>query len=94
LGGSGSGSVGGNSTCREVDMLRAADSLTISLYRVGLVTFSGNSTTVSLANNELVDQIQLERYGEESFLYNDLIPEDELAKIDLLRPISFEEMLP
>lgn len=92
LGGSGSGSVSASSTCREVDMLRAADSLTISLYRVGFVTFSGKSTTVNLANNELVDQIQLERYSEESFLYNDLIPEDELATIDLMRPISFESL--
>jgi hypothetical protein len=94
LGGSGTGSVGGSSTYSEVDMLRAAESLTISLYRVALVTFSDNSTTVTLTNNELVDQIQLEKYGEESFLYNNLIPEDELATIDLMRPISFEEMLP
>jgi len=57
------------------------------MYRVGIVTFSGNSTTVTLTNNELVDQIQLEKYGEEGFLYNDLVPDEELAEIDLLKPI-------
>jgi hypothetical protein len=59
-----------------------------------LVTFSGNSTVVTLTNNELVDQIQLEKYGEEGWLYNNLVPEDELATIDLMRPVPFEELLP
>lgn len=92
LGGSGTGSVGGSSTYREVSMLREAETLTISLYRVGLVTFSGNSTVVTLTNNELVDQIHLEKYGEEGWLYNNLVPEDELATVDLMRPVPFESL--
>ena len=90
IGGSGSSSKGYGGTSTEVDVLRAAETLTISIYRVGLVTFSGDSTIVTLTNNELVDQIQLDKYGEESFLYNDLIPDEDLATIDLMCPISFE----
>ncbi len=43
---------------------------------------------VTLANNEIVDQIQLDKYGEDTFLYNNLVPEDELSTIDLLRPTN------
>jgi hypothetical protein len=89
LGGSETVSIGCSST---VPALREAETLTISLYRVGLVTFSGNSTVVTLTNNELVDQIQLEKYGEEGWLYNNLVPEDELATANLMRPVPFESM--
>lgn len=89
-GGSGMGTLGGSSTSRTVTALREAETVYVSIYRVGWVTFSGNSTTVTTANNELIDQIQLEKYGEEGWIYNDLIPEDELAETDLLNPISYE----
>jgi hypothetical protein len=91
---------GGGSSCatighsKVVSALREAETVTISLYRIGWVTFSGDSAEVVLANNELVDQIQLEKYGEEGWLYNDLIPDDELATVDLLRPVPFEELNP
>jgi hypothetical protein len=92
LGGSGTGSIGGSSTYREVEVLRAAETITISVYRVGLVTFSGDSTIVTLTNNELIDQIQLEKYGKEGFLYNDLIPDEDLATVNLLRPVPYESL--
>jgi hypothetical protein len=91
-GGSGAGTLGGSSTYSTVSALRAAETITISVYRIGWVTFSGDSTEVTLANNELISQIQLEKYGEEGWLYNNLVPEDELATVDLLRPVSFEEL--
>jgi hypothetical protein len=93
-GGSGTGTLGGSSTYRTVSALREAETITMSLYRIGWVTFSGDSTEVTRANRELVCQIQLEKYGEEGWLYNNLVPEDELATVDLLRPVPFEELNP
>ena len=92
-GGSGSGTLGGSSTSREVSAFREAETIVISIYRIGMVTLSGNSTVVTLANNELVGQIQLEKFGEEGWLYNNLIPEDELATVNLLRPVPFEKLI-
>jgi len=91
---------GGGSSCATlahsnvVSALREAETVTISVYRIGWVTFSGNSTVVTLANKELINEIQLEKYGEEGWLYNNLVPEDELATVNLLRPVPFEELNP
>jgi hypothetical protein len=74
-----------------VSGLREAETLSITVYRIGWVTFSGNSTAVTLSNNEIVDQIKLEKFGD-GWLYNTLVPEDELAEIDLLHPVPFEEL--
>jgi hypothetical protein len=92
-GSSSSGTVGSSSTSREVSAFREAETIVISIHRIGFVTFSDNSTEATLTNNEIVAQIQLEKYGEEGWLYNNLIPEDELATVDLLRPVPFEELL-
>jgi len=86
--GSGSGTIGTSGTSRVVSALREAETVFITVYRIGWVTFTDNSTIVTLANNEIVDQIQLEKFGEEGWLYNDLVPEDELATVDLLDPIG------
>jgi hypothetical protein len=85
--GSGTGTLGSSGTARVVSALREAETLSITIYRIGWVTFTGNSTVVTLANNELVDQIQLEKFGD-GWLYNNLVPEDELSTIDLLDPIG------
>jgi len=91
-GGSETASIGCSSV---VPALREAETVVLSLYRIAMVTFSGNSTVVTLANKELVNQIQLEKYGEEGWLYNNLVPEDELATaVDLLHPIPPEELFP
>ena len=92
-GSSSSGTAGGSGTSRKVSAFREAETITISVHRIGFVTFSGNSTEITSTNNELVDQIQLEKYGEEGWLYNNLIPEEELSTVDLLRPVPFEELL-
>ena len=85
---------GQNLTTPLVSAIREAETLFITIHRIGWVTFAGNSTVVTLANNEIVDQIQLDKYGEDAFLYNNLVPEDELPTIDLLRPIPFEQLYP
>ena len=91
-GGSGSGTISSSGTHSTVSKLRAAETITISVYRVGFVTFSFDSTVVTRSNNELVSQIQLEKYGEEAWLYNNLVPEEELATVDLLSPFWAEEL--
>ena len=91
--GSASGTIGGSISSRLVSAIREADTLYLTIRRIGWVTFAGNSTEVTLANNELVDQIQLEKFGD-GFLYNTLVPEDELATVDLLHPVSFKDLLP
>jgi hypothetical protein len=93
-GGSGEGTLGGSGTARRVSALREAQTLSITVYRLGWATFSGNSTIFTAVNNEVVDQIQLEKFGEEGWLYNNLVPEDELETTDLLYPIPSEELLP
>lgn len=85
VGRSGSGTTGHSGTSDLVSALREAETLTITIRRVGWVTFTANSTLVTLANNELVEQVQLEKFGE-GFLYNNVAPEEELSTIDLTRP--------
>jgi len=80
--------VGQNITTPLVSALREAETLFITVHRIGWITFSANSTVVTLADNEIVDQIQLDKLGEATFLYNNLVPEEELANIDLMRPIK------
>ncbi|HDQ06817.1 MAG TPA: hypothetical protein ENN36_08895 [Candidatus Bathyarchaeota archaeon] len=89
VGSSGAGTIGHSGTSDLVSALREAETLTISISRVGWITFTANSTLVTLANNEVVEQVQLEKFGE-GFLYNSVVPEEELATIDLTSPpISF-----
>jgi len=81
----GAGTIGHSGTSNLVSALREAETLTITIRRVGWVTFTANSTLVTLAENEAVEQVQLEKFGE-GFLYNNVVPEEELSKIDLTRP--------
>lgn len=90
-GGSGTGTLGGSGTAIRVSALREAETLSITVYRLGWATFTGNSTLFTSANNEIVDHIQLEKFGD-GWLYNTLVPEDELSTTDLLQPLSFEEL--
>ena len=73
-----------------VAQLREAQTITVTIYRVGWATFAGDSITFTSANNEVVDQIQLEKYGEEGWLYNDLYPEDELVEKGLINILPEE----
>lgn len=89
VGNAGSGTIGHSSSSDLVSALREAETLYISIRRIGWVTFTANSTLVTLANNEIVDQTQLEKFGE-GFLYNNIVPDEKLSTIDLTRPpISF-----
>jgi len=92
--GSGSGTTGSSGTARRVSALREAETVSITVYRIGAVVFTDNSTVVTTANNEIVEQVQLEKYGEEGWLYNNLVSDDELATVDLFHPVRFEDQFP
>jgi len=85
VGRGGSGTINSSGTSDMVTALREAETLTITIRRIGWVTFTSNSTTVSLANNEIVEQVHLEQFGE-GFLYNNVLTEEELATTDLSSP--------
>jgi hypothetical protein len=74
-----------NEASRMVAALREAETLFIDVRKTGLVTFNGNSTLVTLYGNELVQHLELKKYGD-GFLYNALFPEDQLSQIDLFYP--------
>ena len=61
------------------------ETLSIKVRRQGWVILNNNSTTAYLADPEVILQIQLEKFGD-GFLYNNLVPEDELSKIDPFLP--------
>jgi hypothetical protein len=85
---SGSGGSGPITQNSEVAKIRAAETAYVSIYRLGWVTLSENSTIVKRVDNELVETIQLERHGE-GWLYNNLISEDDLPSINLKRPLDY-----
>ena len=58
------------------------ETIFISVNRLGWITIKGNSTeAVVLEEPEVVAEVQLEKFGD-GFLYNNLIPEDELSEFD------------
>jgi hypothetical protein len=61
------------------------ETLAINVRRQGWIILNSNSTTAYLADPEPILQIQLEKFGN-GFIYNNLIPEDELSKIDPFLP--------
>lgn len=91
------GTIGNSPTSRIVSAIRGAETLQVSIQRIGWVTFTGNSTEVRLPTSEndlIAEVVQLEKF-ENGFLYNTLVPEDRLSTIiDWLHPISFEDLNP
>jgi len=58
------------------------ESIFVSVNLLGWIALRGNSTdTVILEEPEVVAEAQLEKFGD-GFLYNNLIPEDELSEFD------------
>ena len=61
----------------------------VRVSRLGLVTLKdGSSEAVVLSEPEVVAEAQLEKFGD-GFLYNTVIPEDELSEIDLFNPFMW-----
>ena len=59
--------------------------LTITIYRENWIIHSVNSTEIYHANPQVIQQFQLQKYGN-GFLYNTAIPQNELDKINPLFP--------
>ena len=63
-----------------------ANVINIDLSRLGYLTVKGNSTITTLTSNDVIQHVQLTKYGN-GFLYND-IPNDQLSKINIEIPVS------
>jgi hypothetical protein len=64
------------------------ESLTVSVYRLGwfIVTEETNEAVI-LSDPEVVVEVQLKKFNE-GYLYNSIIPEDQLNQINLLNPFA------
>jgi hypothetical protein len=66
------------------------NAISVEVYRIGYVTMTNGSVSIhedTVADNKPVAYVQLSKY-EDGFLYNDLIPADQLPQIDLFHPTS------
>jgi len=64
------------------------ESISVSVNLLGWISLRGNSTdTVILEEPEVVAEVQMEKFGD-GFLYNTLIPEDDLSDFDPLNPMG------
>ncbi|MGD9131668.1 MAG: hypothetical protein PVH73_08880 [Candidatus Bathyarchaeota archaeon] len=62
------------------------ETMSVQVSLLGWVALNGNSTdTVILEEPKVVTEAQLEKFGD-GFLYNTLIPEDELSDFDPINP--------
>ena len=68
-----------------VQTFEEPECISMSIRREGWVTFNGDSWLATPANDEEVTTLQLEKFGN-GFLYNKVVPEDEISQIDLLHP--------
>ncbi len=81
-----SSATGHTNAPREFTALKDAEIVYIDVRRVGLVTFDGNSTMVTLSDDAVIQHIELQKFGE-GFLYNTLFSEDQLSQIDPFMPL-------
>jgi hypothetical protein len=73
-----------NQQFEQLQDIQSAHSITINISRIGYVTVDGNSTTATSASG-LIQQIQLTPYNG-GFLYNTIIPQDQLSETNLQSP--------
>lgn len=79
--------VGDKTSC--VQDLGVPETVFVRVSRLGLVTLKDGSSDVAvLSEPEVVAEAQLEKFGD-GFLYNSIIPEDQLAEIDLFEPFMW-----
>jgi hypothetical protein len=73
-----------NQQSEQLQDIQSAHSITISISRIGYVTIDGNSTTATQASG-VIQQIQLTPY-KGGFLYNTIVPQDQLSQTNLQSP--------
>lgn len=66
--GVGGSSGNGNGEAQQVQAIRDAQSFYIDVHRVGYITCTGNNTVVTLANDEVIQHIELTKSGDQ-FVY-------------------------
>jgi hypothetical protein len=64
-----------------------AELISISVIRLGWITVDGNSTQTNLLHNETITHVELSKY-QNGFLYNTLLPQEQLPQIDLFSPLK------
>jgi hypothetical protein len=79
------GSRNGSYVPQDYSKIKNAETLYIDVRKVASVTFTGNSTVVTLGNGEVLQHIELKKF-EDGFLYNTVLPENQLSQIDLTSP--------
>jgi hypothetical protein len=63
------------------------ETMSVQVSLLGWISLRGNSTdTVILEEPDVVAEVQLEKFGD-GFLYNTILPEDELSELDPLNPL-------
>lgn len=66
-----------------------SETVFVRVSRLGLVTLKDGSSEVTvLSEPEVVAEAQLEKFGD-GYLYNNIIPEDQLAEIDPFNPFMW-----
>jgi hypothetical protein len=88
-GSSGEGTIGHSSSSSIAAKIMEANIFTITVRRLGWVTFTSNSTTAILAN-EVIAQVHLEKFGNGLLYNNNFIPADKLSQIDLYDPVTMD----
>ncbi len=88
-GSGGEGPIGHSSSSAIAAKILEANTLTITVRRLGWVTFTNNSTTAILSN-EVIEQVHLEKFGNGWLYNNNFIPTDKLSQIDLCDPVAID----
>jgi len=89
VGGRGFGTTGSSNAAMAASAIMEANTITVTVTRLGWVTFTGNSTTETQAN-DTVATVQLQRF-QNGFIYNNLVPQNELSRIaDLAEPVTWD----
>jgi hypothetical protein len=68
-----------------LDSSTGSGTVFITIQRLGWITVVGNSTERNLSSGEVIKHVQLEKFGN-GFLYNTIVPEEQLSQIDPFKP--------
>jgi hypothetical protein len=74
-----------NHQLQQISNIQNAHTISIDISRIGYVTMEGNSTTVTPTDSNVIQHIELTQY-QGGFLYNTIIPQDQLSQTNLEDP--------
>ena len=61
--------------------------ISVSLIRLGWITSQGNNSEIHFSSQETIKNVELTKY-QEGFLYNTLLSQDQLSKLEPFKPLS------